>query len=140
MTAPDRISEIYHRALGRSPGDRTAFLQQACGGDAALLPEVESLLGYEAESFLEAPGAGFAPMVNRQLGVIHRDLKPDNIILQRAANPLASDLNVKVIDFGLAKSTSVEQGPTVSIVGPKEGRILGTAAYMSPEQILFESS
>jgi hypothetical protein len=34
MTAPDRISEIYHRALERPPGDRTAFLQHACGGDA----------------------------------------------------------------------------------------------------------
>jgi Tol biopolymer transport system component/predicted Ser/Thr protein kinase len=58
--APDRwaeIERIYHEALEREPGERPAFLSEACGGDEALLQEVQSLLGYgeAAGAFLERP-------------------------------------------------------------------------------------
>jgi serine/threonine protein kinase len=72
-------------------------------------------------------------------GVIHRDLKPANIVL-------TSDDQVKVLDFGLAKQVDVEtradvsQSPTLSFGATRAGVILGTASYMSPEQVKGRSA
>jgi eukaryotic-like serine/threonine-protein kinase len=67
-------------------------------------------------------------------GIIHRDLKPANI-------KVASDDTVKVLDFGLAKalesdiaSIDISTSPTISRMATQQGVLLGTAAYMSPEQ------
>src|SRR5215467_11578052 len=66
-------------------------------------------------------------------GIIHRDLKPANITLSR-------DGKVKVLDFGLAKALQEQQAsnlsnsPTLVSAASIPGVILGTAAYMSPEQ------
>jgi hypothetical protein len=53
----DRVSNLHHAALARAPGERGAFLKEACEGDEGLRQEVESLLNYESASvrFLETP-------------------------------------------------------------------------------------
>ena len=67
-------------------------------------------------------------------GVIHRDLKPANV-------KVTPEGKVKILDFGLAKAfegetpiTDISQSPTLTDEMTREGVILGTAAYMSPEQ------
>jgi serine/threonine protein kinase/Tol biopolymer transport system component len=90
------------------------------------LPIVEALkIGVQIAEALEAA---------HEKGIIHRDLKPANV-------KITPDGKVKVLDFGLAKAfagdvadSNPSQSPTLSAVATMQGVLLGTAAYMSPEQ------
>ena len=99
-------------------------LAEQITASALPLEDVRSIGGQIAEALEAAHDAG----------IIHRDLKPANVKVK-------ADGSVKVLDFGLAKATVPEgatanamNSPTLSNHATQLGMILGTAAYMSPEQ------
>jgi len=66
-------------------------------------------------------------------GVIHRDLKPENVLIARQAS---GPEQIKLLDFGLAKVSQIDPSNAQSLTMP--GTVLGTLAYMSPEQVMGE--
>src|SRR5436309_1247517 len=144
---PDRISRFQREAevlaslnhpniaaihnLEEANGSRFLVLELVEGETLAdciqrgAIPFGEAL--HIAKSICEALEAA------HEKGVVHRDLKPANV-------KITPDGKVKVLDFGLAKALEGETGdldlsnsPTL-MSGPMSGTILGTTAYMSPEQ------
>ncbi|MBM3812249.1 MAG: hypothetical protein FJW20_11530 [Acidimicrobiia bacterium] len=112
--------------------------------DGADIIVTELLEGQTLEKLLEAHPAGFPPdrvkdyalQIAAALhkahssGVLHRDLKPSNIMV-------SAEHHVKVLDFGLAKFAAppVEDQVTLTnYLATRAGTMLGTSAYMSPEQ------
>src|SRR6187549_641330 len=61
-------------------------------------------------------------------GLVHRDLKPENVMITR-------DDQVKILDFGLAKTVAAAEPEMTQAGGTNAGTILGTFAYMAPEQV-----
>ena len=90
--------------------------------------DLRTLVGYLAQA---AEGLAKA----HAAGIVHRDLKPGNIMV-------SADGFTKVLDFGLAKLTEkresapdISEAPTLAADGSAVGSVVGTAGYMSPEQV-----
>jgi tetratricopeptide (TPR) repeat protein len=146
--------------LARDP-DRLARLKREARALAALNhPNIATLYGFESVGDTEflamelVPGDTLADLVRRgrlplgqalavagqvadalgaahEKGITHRDIKPANI-------KVTPEGRVKVLDFGLAKSTGIaEVAGTASLTVARtyDGQLLGTPAYMSPEQV-----
>lgn len=129
MTHPS-IAAVY--GLEDSGGSKALVMELVEGEDLSdrlrrgALPVREVVsLGAQIAEALEAA---------HEHGIIHRDLKPANV-------KLTPDGRIKLLDFGLAKalegspaSSIASQTATLSVAATRAGIILGTAAYMSPEQ------
>src|SRR5437667_114098 len=118
-------------------------MMDVCPNDGTALSDFDlnSIVGqtidgkYQIESLLGGGGMGAVfrarhTFLNNEVAIkiIHRDLKPDNIMIKQ--NDLGQ-LVIKVLDFGIAKIKTPEESST-SLT--REGSIIGTLNYMSPEQ------
>jgi WD40 repeat protein/tRNA A-37 threonylcarbamoyl transferase component Bud32 len=140
LTAPDEIDRFLREARNaaqlRHPGivavhdagqaDGTCFLVSEFVEGRTLADLLAERRPTSREAVrLVAAVADALDHAHRQ-GVIHRDVKPANLLLDEAGRPL-------VMDFGLAKREAGEVTMTV------DGQVLGTPAYMSPEQAAGEA-
>ncbi len=123
------IAQIY--GLERSEGT-TALIMELVEGPTLEDRIKKGVLGPDDALGLAMQIAAALEAAHSQ-GIVHRDLKPANI-------KLGPDGTVKVLDFGIAKAlqpdvlTSGPQSPIMTTPATQVGVILGTAAYMSPEQ------
>lgn len=117
---------------GMSPDGRAFLVMERLEGETLTerMRRPPPLRGLEALHIARDVGRALAAA--HDTGVIHRDLKPDNIIVCR-------DGTVKVVDFGIAKALAPEERHRVSEPSLTEAhRVVGTPAYMCPEVITKE--
>jgi serine/threonine-protein kinase len=126
------IANVY--GLHESDGHRFIAMEYVPGEDLAQRLSTNPIAQEDALDIARQTAAALEAAHDQ--GVIHRDLKPANI-------KITPDGKVKVLDLGLAKAlisetsgdvASVSMSPTVTSAGTVAGTLLGTAAYMAPEQ------
>jgi len=142
----DRLRRFEQEALATAALNHPNILAVFDIGDSEGAPYVVSEL-LEGETLRDRLRSGAIPVrkaldyalqiaqglgAAHQKGIIHRDLKPENLFITK-------DGRVKILDFGLAKLTQAEASPHTSLAtvshGTEAGVVLGTAGYMSPEQV-----
>ena len=111
------IVQIYE--VGESDGRPFLSLEYTDGG--SLLQKVAGTAQPEREAARLVETLARAVHYTHQRGILHRDLKPTNVLLTAGGTP-------KITDFGLAKVLDADVGPT------RSETLLGTPSYMAPEQ------
>jgi eukaryotic-like serine/threonine-protein kinase len=146
LATPERLRRFRHesQALGRLQHPGIAQIYEASTADTGFGPQpyfaMELVRGEPLDRYVETHPLGtrekLALMARiceavqhaHQRGLIHRDLKPGNILIDETGQP-------KILDFGVARLTEAEAQLTVQT---EVGQIVGTLAYMSPEQVQGE--
>ena len=123
------LGRLSHPAIGR-------IYEAGLGGEGQPFYAMEYIEGPPIDAYLRERSAGTPELLRlfaevceavhhaHVNGVIHRDLKPGNVLVDPSGQP-------KVIDFGIARVADYASGESVSV----EGSIVGTLQYMSPEQL-----
>jgi serine/threonine-protein kinase len=128
------VNAIRHRGIidifsfGKTPDGRQYFVMEYLQGSALDAYLTQSGLLPLQEVFRISDELLDALAAAHEAGVIHRDLKPNNLFLVRQPG---GGSYVKVLDFGLAKQTASTHGDTPHT---QQGIVMGTPEYMAPEQ------
>ena len=126
---PNIVDIIDYGVIQAGPGREQLvyfIMEYLAGGTLSQLIRTEAPLPPE-RAFGIAMQVADALAASHRTGIVHRDLKPDNIILQTRGRD--RDI-VKLLDFGIAKLSGDMQGSSRT----RTGIVMGTPAYMSPEQ------
>jgi len=124
------IAQVYEAAVAETERGPVPFFAMEFIDHAAPITEFARQRGLTTRQRLDL----FAMVCDavhhgHQRGVIHRDLKPDNILIDAES---AAQIQPKVIDFGVARATDSDLA--VTTMQTDAGRLIGTLRYMSPEQ------
>ncbi len=132
MSAIDHPGIVRVIDMGRLPDATTYMVMEYVQGET-LNQRIKRVGPLSTElALVVGRTVGEALMAAHARGVVHRDLKPDNIML--AVDAFGNE-HPKVLDFGIAKiAQDAELGSGLNAVQTKTGMVLGTPAYMSPEQ------
>ncbi|MGH9847189.1 MAG: protein kinase domain-containing protein, partial [Blastocatellia bacterium] len=127
------IITIYEIGEITTPSGKTRFIATEYIEGVTLRKRISDGLLGQSEALNIAIQIASALDAAHQAGIVHRDIKPENIMVR-------PDGLVKVLDFGLAKLAQPPRAevnsaaPTIGLVKTEAGTVMGTVAYMSPEQ------